>query len=287
MSAQIIPFDFEEHAVRVVMRGDDPWFVAIDVCRVLDIVNSSDAMARLDEDEKDGVGIADPIGREQTTRVISESGLYALILTSRKPEAKRFRKWITAEVLPALRKTGRYEMPEPSASAEDTARDIDIAGLPIREAELWLSMVREARLSRGTRAAVSIWARSPLPALDAGRGRDGTSPDPDEGWECLFHLLSAHRDLIAAGCAGSGRNVDAALSAEGLRALTHGLFIANFQLPVFCGTRWAGGAHRAALMALAAVGPAPSGLTLGGIRTRGIVVPWTVIDTAEGGLSDG
>lgn len=111
MTAAIIPFDFEEQAVRVVMRDDAPWFVAADVCRVLEIGNPRDALSRLEDDEKDGVGITDTIGRNQITNVINESGLYALILTSRKPAAKRFRKWVTAEVLPALRTQGRYELP--------------------------------------------------------------------------------------------------------------------------------------------------------------------------------
>ena len=105
----VIPFTFEDSEFRVITRDGDPWFVLADVCAVLEIGNPRDAASRLDEDEKDGVGIADAIGREQQTTIVNESGLYALILTSRKPAAKRFRKWVTAEVLPAIRKTGRYE----------------------------------------------------------------------------------------------------------------------------------------------------------------------------------
>lgn len=107
MAAAIIPLDFEEQAVRVVMQGDAPWFVAADVCRVLQIKNSRDAVSRLDEDEK-GVAIADTLGGAQSLNIVSESGLYALIFTSRLPAAKRFRKWVTAEVLPAIRRTGSY-----------------------------------------------------------------------------------------------------------------------------------------------------------------------------------
>ena len=110
MSAEIIPFDFEDQAVRVVMRDGAPWWVVADVCRVLEIGNPRDAISRLDDDEKDGVGITDAIGRNQTVNAINESGLYALVLTSRKPAAKRFRKWITSEVLPSLRRHGRYDM---------------------------------------------------------------------------------------------------------------------------------------------------------------------------------
>lgn len=123
MSAAIIPFDFEEQAVRVVMRDDAPWFVAADICRVLEIGNSRDALSRLEDDEKDGVGITDTIGRTQITNAINESGLYALVLTSRKPAAKRFRKWVTAEVLPALRTQGRYELPGGKAQMHEISAD--------------------------------------------------------------------------------------------------------------------------------------------------------------------
>lgn len=108
MSAAIVPFDFEEQAVRVIMRDDAPWFVAADVCRVLEIGNPSDVVRRMDDDE---VTLDIIEGNHRPTNLVNESGLYALILTSRKPAAKRFRKWVTAEVLPALRTRGRYELP--------------------------------------------------------------------------------------------------------------------------------------------------------------------------------
>lgn len=129
MSAEIIPFDFEANAVRVVMIEDAPWWVAADVCRVLEISNTRDALSRLDEDERDGVGITDAIGRSQTMNVINESGFYKLVLTSRKPAAKRFTKWVTAEVLPALRTRGRYEMPRQAVDpfAANAARVAHVA----------------------------------------------------------------------------------------------------------------------------------------------------------------
>jgi hypothetical protein len=87
-----------------------PWFCGKDVCEALSISNHKDALSRLDDDEKDGVGITDPMGRSQTATFINESGLYNLIFQSRKPEAKSFRKWVTSEVLPTLRSTGKYEL---------------------------------------------------------------------------------------------------------------------------------------------------------------------------------
>jgi prophage antirepressor-like protein len=105
---EIQMFKFEETSVRTVERPDGSvWFVAADVCTALTITNARDAVSRLDDDEHDLV-IADTLGGSQETSVISESGLYSLILTSRKPEAKRFKKWVTSEVLPSLRKTGAY-----------------------------------------------------------------------------------------------------------------------------------------------------------------------------------
>ncbi|WP_447590173.1 BRO-N domain-containing protein [Aquipseudomonas campi] len=106
-SAQVIPFQFEANEVRTMLIDDQPWFVAADVCQALAVRNNRDALSRLDDDEK-GVATTDTLGGSQVVGIINESGLYSLILTSRKAEAKRFKKWITAEVLPAIRRTGQY-----------------------------------------------------------------------------------------------------------------------------------------------------------------------------------
>ena len=94
--------------VRTILIGGEPWFIANDVLRVLAVSNSKDALRTLDDDEKSGVDIIDPHGRKQKTNCISEAGLYSIILRSRKPEAKAFKRWITHEVIPAIRKTGGY-----------------------------------------------------------------------------------------------------------------------------------------------------------------------------------
>lgn len=93
--------------VRVVQVDGEPWFVAADVCRALEISNSRDAVARLDDDEK-GVGSTDTLGGKQGMQIINEPGLYTLVLGSRKPEAKAFKRWVTHEVLPSIRKHGAY-----------------------------------------------------------------------------------------------------------------------------------------------------------------------------------
>lgn len=109
-ASNVIPFQFETKQVRSLLIDDQPWFVAADVCQALAIRNNRDAIARLDDDER-GVATTDTPSGQQEMGIINESGLYSLILTSRKVEAKRFKKWVTAEVLPAIRKQGRYESP--------------------------------------------------------------------------------------------------------------------------------------------------------------------------------
>lgn len=99
-------------SIRVVERDGEPWFVAKDVCQCLEIDNHKDAMRRLDADEKAGVVLTDPHGRPQETNCVSEPGLYSLVLSSRKPGAKAFKRWIVHEVIPAIRKTGAYMTPE-------------------------------------------------------------------------------------------------------------------------------------------------------------------------------
>lgn len=93
--------------IRVVERDGEPWFVAADVCRALEISDTSTALQRIDDDEKGTVSTRTP-GGEQQLSAVNEPGLYSLVLGSRKPEAKAFKRWITHEVLPAIRETGRY-----------------------------------------------------------------------------------------------------------------------------------------------------------------------------------
>ena len=106
---EVFNFSQEKTPIRVQLINSEPWFVATDVCQVLGISNNRDAVSRLDDDEKqDGVGITDTVGRKNYVTVVSESGLYALIFQSRKPNARKFRKWVTSEVLPSIRKKGFY-----------------------------------------------------------------------------------------------------------------------------------------------------------------------------------
>ena len=95
----LVPFDFEDSQIRVFTdEQGDPWFVGADVCSVLGIGHPRQAMSRLDEDEK-GVISTDTPGGVQSVATVNESGLYSLVLGSRKPEARRFKRWVTHEVL--------------------------------------------------------------------------------------------------------------------------------------------------------------------------------------------
>lgn len=110
-NVQIFMFPATGQGVRII-RGQDgePWFVAKDVCRVLDLEKVDRALAGLDDDEK-GTHIVSTLGGKQVMSIVSEPGLYSLIFRSRKPEAKVFSKWIRAEVLPSIRRTGTYTVP--------------------------------------------------------------------------------------------------------------------------------------------------------------------------------
>jgi len=150
MSASLIPFSFEGTEVRVLDRKGEPWWVMPDVCAVLEHTNSRMAAQRLDDDEK-GVSITDTLGGPQEVTIINESGLWSLVLTSRKPAAKRFKKWITSEVIPAIRKTGGYM----AAAPEETPEEIMLRALTIakdtverQKRELALAQPKAAALDR-------------------------------------------------------------------------------------------------------------------------------------------
>ena len=118
--AAVTPFNFGTHTVRVITRDNQPWFVATDVCEALGYRNTSKAINdHIDEDER----YNEPLERGGSILLISESGLYALVLRSRKPEARKFAKWVTSEVLPSIRQTGGYAK-QPDARRTEHARQL-------------------------------------------------------------------------------------------------------------------------------------------------------------------
>lgn len=109
---QLSTFNFESNSIRTLVINNEPWFVAKDLCNAINISNYRDAIERLDEDEK-GVALTDTLGGKQEMNIVSESGMYTLILRCHDAVKKgsiphRFRKWVTSEVLPQIRKTGSY-----------------------------------------------------------------------------------------------------------------------------------------------------------------------------------
>lgn len=109
-AVQVFTYNEKDMNVRIQSIDGNPWFVVKDLCEILEHSNHKVAIQGLDEDEVSKVYLTDSLGRQQETLVVNESGMYALVIRSNKPQAKKFRKWVTSEVLPAIRKTGRYEL---------------------------------------------------------------------------------------------------------------------------------------------------------------------------------
>ena len=108
-------FHYRDRRLRTLQRDGQHWFVVIDVCEALEICNTRDAISRLASDDVGLIELVDARGRRQRMRIINEAGLYTLVLSSRKPEAKAFGHWVTHEVLPSLRRSGVYRMPDKPA----------------------------------------------------------------------------------------------------------------------------------------------------------------------------
>lgn len=131
MSIQVFE-SAEFGTVRVSTRDGEPWFVAKDVCDALGIAKYRDAVSRLDPDERGSV-LVDTLGGAQEASAVSEPGFYKLVMRSRKPEAKAFQRWVTHEVLPAIRRTGGYMAAKPDETPEETmARALRIADETMR-----------------------------------------------------------------------------------------------------------------------------------------------------------
>jgi prophage antirepressor-like protein len=280
MAAQVIPFIYNDKPVRSVMRGDEPWFAGKDVCAVLDIRDHRQALERLDADERGRCNIPTPMG-EQEMVIISEAGVFRLVFTSRRPEAEAFKRWLAHEVLPQLRRTGRYAVPaaapEPVTSAE-----------PLRAVEVKLRMVQVAQALHGLGYARKVWAEQGLTAI-----MPVVDPGPDaDARNCLWHLLdcdAGHDGHDVASLIEQAFEDDmtaqAVLRPMGLRVLIEAgqdwLFVANdapFLRLAFEGTPWAEGWKRV----LARLPDAKQGgpMKIGQRAMRGVLLPGRYLDRA-------
>lgn len=287
-------FAFEEHLVRVVEKNGDPWFVGKDVCAALGIKNHNDALSDLDEDER-GVAITDPPragslgGGTQESIIVSEPGVYRLVFRSRKPEAERFKRWLAHEVLPQIRRTGKYD-PAASRPAPPDAFEIDVQHAPLSAKVEYLRMVAKFR---GREAAVAMMPHIGLPDVDLVLAGTRISPD---GRQCLDHAL-AHRfdhgqsvrELIAAALA-RGTTIDRFLRTVGIRTVPEGepgIAIAvnpRVVAELFAGTRWDTGGHVASLRGLDGVTNFGNPQKFDGIATRMLFIPsrWLSSDQDPG-----
>lgn len=154
------PLLFEgEHLVRSVERGEEIWFVGIDVCRVLGLANPRSSLALLDDDEK-GVHSMDTLGGIQDVTIVSEAGVYRLVFKSRKPIAERFKRWLAHDVIPSIRRTGTYTV-EPSAPLAEVRPFPD---WPLEEMRTKKGIVDMYRLLYGCMAAQWISPQMGFPA---------------------------------------------------------------------------------------------------------------------------
>lgn len=126
--SDIVPFEFEGNPVRMVEIDGVPWFVAADVCAVLALTDVRQAVQRVDQHDRCQAPVVDSAGRVQPrTWMVNESGVYDLVIRSDKPKARKFRRWMTSEVLPEIRRTGSYSGPGALAARPESELDLIIA----------------------------------------------------------------------------------------------------------------------------------------------------------------
>lgn len=218
MNNEIQKFDFKGAALRTLTdEAGEPWFVLKDCMSILDLGNPTETVKMFDDDEFSTTEVIDSIGRRQQAYIISEPGLYRLVMRSRKPEAKEFQRWVTHEVLPQIRKTGGYIPTSESDSDEDImARAVLVAQKTIKQKNQQIAeqQTRIVELEPKARFADAV-AASDGTCLVGELAKMLRQNGMDIGQDRLFRLLQADGYL---GKSGSNRNVPTQ------RAMDLGLF---------------------------------------------------------------
>lgn len=185
-------FSYNSSEVRTVMRDGEPWFCLVDVCRVLDLSSPHKVAERLDRDELTGIKVRSG-GQTREMTFINESGLYSVILRSDKPEAKPFRKWVTSDVLPTIRKTGGYGVDGTKAALAEAKLNNSRA----RVASAWMKISKENPVSSYKQvcahyASAALAGREVLPLPDTEcctvAGKDAAS-----AWAVMDELMETLR----------------------------------------------------------------------------------------------
>ena len=218
MNNEIQQFDFKGASLRTLTdEAGEPWFVLKDCMSILDLGNPTETVKMFDEDEFSTTEVIDSIGRRQQAYIISEPGLYRLVMRSRKPEAKEFQRWVTHEVLPQIRKTGGYIPTSESDSDEDimaravlvAQKTIDRKNQQLKAKDAQIKMLEpKARFADAVAASDGTCLVGELAKMLRQNGMD-------IGQNRLFRLLQADGYL---GKSGSNRNVPTQ------RAMDLGLF---------------------------------------------------------------
>lgn len=202
----LVTFVFDTQEIRTIIIDGEPWFVAKDVCDVLGYQNPSKAISdHLDEDEYSNVSLGYSGPGNPNVNIISESGLYTLIIRSNKAQAKPFRRWVTSEVLPAIRKTGRYVHPRsvpPLRSSREERVDMAFT----REGE---RVLRELRIGMGAVRCLGLSGRRAQAEKGASMAASRLGFDP---WEYLGVDLDEYFPLRTGKGSGSNEHIAAFLA---------------------------------------------------------------------------
>ena len=184
-------FEYQHRNIRTVSRNGQIWFMAKDVCEVLDLVNVSDAVSRVADTAKCTIDVTDPTGRERPTTFINEVGVYKLAFRSNKPEAERFTDWLAGEVIPQIRRTGRF-VPTPQGIlplAEHTKPDTQRTMSKSVNAHNYQLGGREQAISYNVESCVAHTGKKPGELIREAKAKNIPSKHRTSGKQVIRHEM--------------------------------------------------------------------------------------------------